>query len=119
MKLLCCIKCNQVFNLWFDYQECRGGHGGGQYVDRLNAKVWGNPKEIFILGFTNNSFISALRHQMVLGDLPAEDMPSYGMTPPGREFTAFVIPDAATSIVRVEERFEPIEPAILAQTRSK
>lgn len=119
MKLLCCIKCNQVFNLWFEYQECRGGHGGGQYVDSLNAKVWGSPNEIFVLGFANNSLVGALRDQINFGDQEPKHMPGYGMTPPGREFTAFVIPDAATSIVRVEERFDPMEPAILAQTRSK
>lgn len=117
MKLLCCVKCNQVFNLWFEYQECRGGHGGGQYIDRVNAKVWGDPTEIFVLGFANTSFISALRNQLNYGDQAPEYMPGYGVTPRGREFTAFVIPDAAVSIVRVPDRFEPIEAQVLAKTR--
>lgn len=117
MKLVCCIKCNQVFNLWYDYQECRGGHGGGQYVDRLNAKVWGDPTEIFVLGFANTSFIRALREQLNFGDQEAEFMPGYGVTPKGREFTAFVIPDAATSVVRVPDRFDPVEAQILSETR--
>lgn len=117
MKLLCCVKCNQVFNLWFEYQECRGGHGGGQYIDNLNAKIWGDPTEIFVLGFANTSFIGALRDQLNLGDQAPEYMPGYGVTPRGREFTAFVIPDAAASIVRVPDRFEPIEAQVLSKTR--
>lgn len=119
MKLLCCIKCNEVFNLYFDYKECKGGHGGGQYIDRINTKVWGKPNEIFVLGFANSDFVRALQDQINIGDRAPEYMPGYGLTPPGREFTAFVIPDAATSIIRVGDRFEPIEPAILAQTKGK
>lgn len=109
MKLLTCAKCNQVFNLSFKYQECEGGHGGGQYVDRLNAKVWGDPECIFVLGFANSTFIAALRDQLQQGD--SKDCFSYGggMTPKGREFIAFVIPEAADSVDRVLFRFDPIE----------
>lgn len=117
MKLICCVACNQVFNLCFDYQECRGGHGGGQYIDRLNAKIWGDLNTIFVLGFANRTLSNALREQIAEGDLPAEYMPGYGVTSPGREFTAFVIPKSAPSIERVTDRFDPIDANILAETR--
>jgi len=109
MKLLCCAKCNQVFNLSFNYKECEGGHGGGQYVDSLNAKVWGDITNIFVLGFANTSFTGALRAQLNFGD--SKDRFFYGgsQTPRGREFTAFVIPEAADSVTRVMDRFDPIE----------
>lgn len=109
MKLLCCVKCNQVFSLGFEYSECRGKHGGGQYIDGLNAKVWGNEKEVFILGFANSSFENALGKQYREGD--STEMMPYGgeMTPKGRDFNAFVIPEAASSIQRVDKAFEPIK----------
>jgi hypothetical protein len=110
MKLLCCIRCNQIFSLSHEYAECKGGHGGGQYVDNLNAKVWGDKKQIFVLGFANSTFISALRGQLNEGDSKEEFFYAGKMTPKGRDFTAFVIPDAADSIIRVEERFDPIKP---------
>lgn len=108
MKLLCCSICNQVFNLSNVYTECQGGHGGGQYTDRLNAKVWGPKDKVFVLGFANGSFIDALRSQIRHGD--SDELMHYAgkMTPVGRAFTAFVIPDSADSILRVAERFEPI-----------
>ena len=119
MKLICCAKCNQVFNLSFDYKECNGGHGGGQYVDNLNAKVWGAITNIFVLGFANTSFIGALRDQLNEGDRAADFYYAGKMTPKGREFTAFVIPEAADSIIRVLERFDPIEPQILSHTQGR
>jgi len=117
MKLFCCGKCNQIFNLSFTYRECEGQHGGGQYIDRLNAKVWGDPTRIFVLGFANTSFIGALRDQLNSGDRPADFYYAGRMTPKGREFTAFVIPEAADSVIRVLDRFDPVEPAILSETK--
>lgn len=117
MKLLCCGRCNEVFNLSFDYRECKGGHGGGQYIDRLNAKVWGDPTRIFVLGFANTSFIAALRDQLNSGDRPADFYYAGKMTPKGREFTAFVIPEAADSVIRVLDRFEPVEVQLLSHTQ--
>jgi len=116
MKLFCCVKCNQVFNLSYDYKECVGGHGGGQYIDSLNAKVWGDIAKIFVLGFANSSFVSAMRNQLEHGDQAPDFYYAGKMTPKGREFTAFVIPEAADSVERVLERFEPIEPSILSRT---
>lgn len=116
MKLLYCVKCHQVLNLSFDYKECDGGHGGGQYIDSLNAKVWGDIAKIFVLGFANTSFVSAMRNQLEHGDQSADFYYAGKMTPKGREFTAFVIPEAADSVQRVLERFDPIEPMVLSHT---
>ncbi len=109
MKLICCVTCNQTFSLSRTYQECKGEHGGGQYVDNLNAKVWGPREKIFVLGFANSTFIGALRDQLHYGDQPQKYITGYGVTSPGREFTAFVIPDMAASVDRTEERFAPID----------
>jgi hypothetical protein len=90
------------------YRECTGNHGGGQYIDRLNAKVWGDPTQILVLGFANNSFVGALHAQLNKGDQEEKFFYAGKMTTKGREFTAFVIPDAADSVQRVLDRFEPI-----------
>lgn len=108
MKLLLCAKCSQIFNLTRTYQECRGGHGGGQYVNELDAKIWGPKKTIFVLGFANSTLTGALRDQIAHGDLPETYLPGYGITSPGRDFKAFVIPESADSIDHSDEKFEPI-----------
>lgn len=110
MKIICCVKCNQIFNLGFDYQECRGGHGGGQYTDAINAQIWGNREEIFVLGFANSTFIDALRAQIKDGDQTGMMPYGGGFERKGRDFTAFIIPESASSITHVDERFEPIKP---------
>jgi len=100
MKLLFCIKCNEVFSLGLEPKECKGKHGGGVYIDNLNAEVWGPKESVFVLGFTNSSLAGALRDQLNLGDREPVYMPGYGVVPPGRDFTAFVIPNSAASVVR-------------------
>lgn len=104
MKLLFCIDCNTIFNLSRTYTECKCGKGGGHYVNSLDAKVFGDPKKVFVLGFANSSFERAIVSQAISGD-STEMMPYAGkMTPKGRDFTAFVIPDAADSIIRVDSK---------------
>lgn len=77
-------------------------------MDEVNAKVWGNREKIFVLGFANGSLISALREQIAEGDLD-EKMPyGGGIETVGRDFTAFIIPESASSVERVVERFDPI-----------
>lgn len=98
MKILACLKCNQLFSLGIEYQECKGNHGGGKYIDNLNAEVWGDRKEIQILGFSNSSFIDALRSQINHGD-QAGMMPYAGSyVHKGRDFTAFIIPESAPTV---------------------
>ena len=116
MKLFLCVKCNQIFNLTYDYKECKGSHGGVQYIDNINAKVWGDLANIFVLGFANSSLSAALRDQVNHGDLAPTMRYAGRLTPPGRDFTAFVIPESANSIQRVNERFEPIEYEGLSRT---
>lgn len=108
MKLLLCVKCNDTFSLGFKYKECSCGLCGGQYIDNLNAKVWGDPEKSFVLGFANSTFTLALRDQLHRGDLPPTLYYGGQLTPPGREFTAFVIPNAAASVERVIDKFDPI-----------
>lgn len=92
----------------YTYAECRGVHGGGQYVDQVNAKVWGDREKIFVLGFANGSLVSALREQIKDGDLDEKMRYGGGIETVGRDFTAFIIPESASSVERVAERFEPI-----------
>jgi hypothetical protein len=101
MKLLCCVKCNQVFNLSFDYTECKGEHCGGQYINTVDAKIWGELDKVFLLGFANNSFTSALKDQINLGDQTQKFVYCGQSTTKGREFTAFVIPADAPTVIRV------------------
>ncbi len=105
MKLLLCTKCSEVFNLSKVYAECSGKHGGGEYIDDINARVVGPKDTIFVLGFSNPSLIGALRDQRDYGDLPPDTV--YGniigeKVSMGREFKAFIIPESAKSIVRTE-----------------
>ncbi len=100
MKLLFCAKCEEIQKLWFEYKECKCGQCGGQYTDNLNAKIWGNPETTFVLGFANRSFIQALRDQMIIGDSEIKMNYAGEVTTKGRDFTAFVIPNAARSVKR-------------------
>lgn len=104
MKLLLCITCNEIFNLSKTYRECKGGHTGGLYINDLNAQYWGPKDKSFILGFANNTLVSAIRSQINEGDQKPKYIPAYGNVSPGREFTAFIIPDSASSIEHFENR---------------
>lgn len=108
MKLFCCVKCNEIFNLGFTYKECPGGHGGGQYVDHINAQVWGDRETIFVLGFANSTFEDALRAQIKLGDQTGMMNYPGGPVRKGRDFAAFIIPESAPSVKRVDAKFDPI-----------
>lgn len=108
MKLLICIKCNDVFKLRHDYKECSCGACGGQYIDDVNVKVWGTKDRYFVLGFANFSLVTALHEQIAEGD--SDELMFYAgkMTPIGRDFTAFVVPDAADSVERTGQKFDPL-----------
>ena len=73
----------------------------GRYVDRLNAEVSG---PCLILGFANVDFKRAIFEQFEVGDL-TEEMPGnlYRGQVKGREFTAFVIPESAASVKRMDD----------------
>jgi hypothetical protein len=85
MKLLVCIKCNDVFNLNYEKKTCSCEQSWGKYFeDGLHAE-FGGP--CLPLGFANGSFFSALRNQ------PEKDW--------GKEFTAFVIQKECPTMKRV------------------
>lgn len=100
MKLILCEKCSDVVALKVAMRTCMCGESGGQYVDDLNAEVWG---PCFKLGFSNFSLVNALRAQKFDGDLK-ETMPyAGGYVTKGRDFQAFVIPESAETMKRVEK----------------
>jgi len=75
MKLLYCLKCNDLFSLRpNDWKSCSCGGAGGMYIDDLYAIYNGGVP----IGFQNKSFLKALRNQ-----------PKEGV---GFKFEAFVIP---------------------------
>ena len=117
MKLLLCIRCNEVFNLGFTERACSGQHTGGRYVDELNARVCGSRQDMQVLGFANSTLVQALRQQIFRGD-SSETMQYAGKeVARGRDFGAFVIPYSADSVVRFETRAEYL--AQESQTKSE
>lgn len=86
MKLLFCLKCTDLFNLDYEMKECSCGSVKGRYIDQQVATYAG--ESAVPLGFTNNSFVSAIKNQ-----------PKEGM---GEEFTAFVIPKKCPTFIRRE-----------------
>jgi len=84
MKLLFCLKCNDIFNLSHVGKTCQCGQSGGRYLDNINAEYWGD--QVVPLGFENNSLKEAIIRQT--------------NNPPGTEFTAFVIPKQASSMIK-------------------
>lgn len=101
MKLILCEKCSDVVALKVDVvRNCFCGLSGGRYVDELNAEVWG---PCFKLGFANSSLVAALRAQKFDGD--SKEVMAYagGLVTKGRDFRAFVIPESAETMKRVEK----------------
>lgn len=85
MKLLVCIKCNDVFNLNYEKKTCSCEQSWGKYFsDGLHAE-YGGP--CLPLGFANGSFETALLNQ------PEKSW--------GKDFTAFVIQKECDTMKRV------------------
>lgn len=84
MKLIFCPDCSDVRALSTKQTRfCECGKSWGKYTDNLNAEIAGKAIPI---GFTNNSFVSAIHNQ-----------PEKGM---GENFVAFIIPKKCNSIVK-------------------
>lgn len=102
MKLLNCFSCGDVFALHYSLRECSCKKVSGQYrKDGLHADVYmPDRKSGAVLGFANRSFQRALIDQAAFGD--SEELMYYGgkMTPSGRTFNAFIIPEAADTVHR-------------------
>lgn len=94
MKLLMCLKCGDIFNLSRKEKKCGCGETAGLYVDELNAEISGNCQPI---GFANGSFTQSIKVQRLEDKKPKrKDECCKGI-----EFTAFFIPETATSINRI------------------
>ena len=93
MKLLYCKTCEDIVKLTKATRTCRCGATGGHYkVDGYNAIYYG---PAIPLGFTNGSFIEAIRNQPEYGD--------------GYRYTSFVIPKVCPTITHVDsEDYESI-----------
>ena len=96
MKLLLCKECVSVFNLTFKEKTCECGKTKGKYLDKLNAEYSGPGVPI---GFSNKSFIDAIRIQEFFND---KEKDNKDVCCRGEEFDSFVIPDWATSISKKE-----------------
>lgn len=113
MKLLCCAICQQIFSLDRDYQECRGVHGGGQYIDDANVVVWGDRRQVTLLAFSSSSLKEAISTQIRDGD--SKDRMRYRgrLAPVGRSVDAFIVPESAATV----RRFEGLEQFLAARRR--
>jgi len=100
MKLIFCNECKDVVQLRYNIRYCECGESGGHYVDDLNAKIWGPCIKI---GFANGSFGDALYWQKTQGDSDKMMPYGYGYVTKGRPFDAFLIPESAETMIRVEK----------------
>jgi len=95
MNLLMCLECGDIFNLTKKEKSCGCGKTRGRYVDELNAEYEGNAQPI---GFANGGFIEAIKVQRIENK---KKKPKNECCK-GVEFTAFFIPDAATSLCKID-----------------
>jgi len=95
MKLLMCTECNDIFNLKYKTKACTCGKTEGRYVDDLNATYSGPAIPI---GFANTSFLEACRRQTFMNIIEQD---SKNVCCDGEEFTAFIIPEWATSLEKI------------------
>lgn len=98
MKLLLCLKCNDVFNLDVEtIRECSCGHTAGMYLNEIEAVYHG--ERAFPLGFANGSFIEALKQERLdVSNEKEKDL--------GNRFEAFVIPWNSPTFDHVEDVYD-------------
>ncbi len=89
MKLIYCPDCKDIVRLMGDTRVCKCGGSRGRYLNELVAVIGGRA---IPLGFTNDSFLWALKRR-----------PEYGL---GVMFNAFVIPVECDAIIDEEEAAE-------------
>ena len=61
MKLLLCLKCNDIFSLDLKMKKCSCGKTKGQYIDNLNAIYEGD--SAMPIGISNPSLKEAILNQ--------------------------------------------------------
>jgi len=94
MKLILCMKCQDVVKLQMHHRNCMCGESYGQYRDDgLNAVIKG---PCIPIGFDNRSLLQAIYTQPLEGK--------------GRSFEAFVIPQKCPT-VNYGEQHHPADPA--------
>lgn len=94
MKLLMCLNCGDIFNLTMKEKSCGCGETKGKYIDNLNAEYEGDAQPI---GMANGSFMESLKIQRIEDKRPRrKDKCCMGV-----EFTAFFIPEKASSICKL------------------
>lgn len=93
MKLLHCLKCQDVVKLDYDWRVCKCKESAGYYLpDGINARYGG--EHAVLLGFSNCSILPAI---IASQEKPKEDGS-------GWRIEAFVIPEDAPTVERVEYR---------------
>lgn len=97
MKLLMCLDCMDIFNLTYKDKFCGCGKTKGKYTDNLNAEYSGNAQPI---GFANGSFRQAYQEQKLENKM--RSLKSKSECCKGVEFTAFFIPDVASSLCKID-----------------
>ena len=63
MKLLLCLKCNDIFNLSMKEKSCSCGNASGAYMDNLNATYTGD--HVIPLCISNPSIRDTILEQRV------------------------------------------------------
>jgi hypothetical protein len=105
MKLIFCEKCHDLVKLKKKMDRtCECGESGGKYVDDLNAEIWG---PCYKIGFANHSFTAAIIAQRLSGDSTEKMVRVYGRqgyVTKGRKFEAFIIPESAETMKRVDKK---------------
>lgn len=96
MKLIYCLECKAIINLRQEEKKCVCGKSGGQYVDNINAEIYG---PCVPLGFANDSFSRAYQIQ--------KEKNKKGGGGWGSIFEAFWIPENTKSIRRIDEEYVP------------
>lgn len=98
MKLLFCLDCYDIVKLIHTERTCSCGKSKGMYIDNLNANYSGNAK---LLGFNNTSFVNAVREQNYRDS--NEKFKHLYANLGGAEFKAFVIPEGAKSVNKIDK----------------
>ena len=95
MKLIFCLKCNDLVALKREPRTCQCGQSGGVYVDASVVEIHGPCMPI---GIHNKELIWAIRDQFEFGDLKEQ----FQCEPLGRNVAAWVIPTGSSRIIRTD-----------------
>jgi hypothetical protein len=102
MKLIFCEKCHDLVTLRKNVDRtCECGESGGKSVDDLNAEIWG---PCYKIGFANHSFTAAIIAQRLSGDSIEKMQYGIASVTKGRDFEAFIIPESAKTMKRVDKK---------------